>query len=189
MRSRILFTFLLAALLFGAYGYRENSSAQSTSTGKQAKSGTPVSADEFWTTDWDKALAAAKSQKKPVIIDFYTDWCVWCKRLDKETYAAPEIRKRLKEGWVGVKVNPEDGSKKGTFNGKVLSYAEIAYLLKVRGYPTIIFLDKEGNLVNLNAAINFVPREPFGPLLDYVKYELYKKNILLEKYVQDSMRK
>jgi thioredoxin-related protein len=185
MRSRVVFTFLLAALLFGAYGYLGDSSAQSKSTGKQAK----VSADDFWTTDWDKALAAAKSQKKPVIIDFYTDWCGWCKKLDKETYAAPEIQKRLKEGWVGVKVNPEDESKKGTLNGKVMSYAEIAYIFKVRGYPTIIFLDKEGNLVNLNAAINFVPREPFGPLLDYVRYELYKKNILLKKYVQDSMRK
>jgi len=148
-----------------------------------------AAADDFWTTDWDKAIAAAKAQKKPVIVDFYTDWCGWCKKLDKETYAAPEIKKRLKEGWIGVKINPEDETKKGTLDGAVVKYSDIARKYNVRGFPTIIFLDKDGKEVKLEATINYVPKEPFGPLLDYVKNEHYKKNISLDKYIKDSMRK
>ncbi len=113
-----------------------------------------AASDDFWTTDWDKAIAAAKTQKKPIVVDFYTDWCGWCKKLDQETYAAPEIKKRLKDGWIGVKINPEDGTKKGTLDGAVVKYADIARKYNVRGYPTIIFLDKEGKEVNHGTTIN-----------------------------------
>jgi thioredoxin-related protein len=176
MRTPVLVIAAAAFAVLLVYGYTVNSQAEPKSDG-------------FWTTDWDKGMAAAKAQKKPVIVDFYTDWCGWCKKLDKETYSAPEIQKRFKEGWIGIKINPEDQTKTATLNGRKVSYAELQQYFKVRGYPTLIFLDKDGARVNLQQDINYVPREPFGPLLDYVKGEMYKKNILLEKYVQDNTKK
>lgn len=182
MRYRTISAVILAAGLLALFGY---SAAQSNRKAGGVKTGT---ADGFWTTDWDKAMKAAREQKKPVIVDFYTEWCVWCKRLDEDTYAAPEIMKRFKEGWIGVKVNPEDVTKKGTLDGKTVSYAAIARRFKVGGYPTIVFFDKEGKPVDLGFTVNFVPKEPFGPLLDYVKDELYKKNVSLKTYIQDRMK-
>ena len=182
MRFRAVFSFIIAALLISAVGFYGDSLAQVKTAAKK----NVTKADDFWTTDWDKAMATAKAEKKPMIIDFYTDWCRWCKKLDKETYAAPEIQKRLKEGWVGVKVNPEDKKKKGTLNGKVVSYADIARSFNVDGYPTLVSLDKEGNRVG---DTNFEPRQRFGPILDYIKNELYKKKIPFENYLKDSMRK
>ena len=70
MRLRNMIALSLAAGMFALAGY--------------------AAAEDFWTTDWDKAMAAARAQKKPVVVDFYTDWCGWCKKLDKETYGAPE---------------------------------------------------------------------------------------------------
>jgi thioredoxin-related protein len=180
MRTHVLAVAGIAFLALLAYGYNVNSHAQTKAA---------VKTDAFWTTDWDKGIAAAKAQKKPVIIDFYTDWCGWCKKLDKDTYAAPEIQKRLKEGWVGIKINPEDKTKTGTLAGKTVGYADIAKAFEVQGFPTIVFLDKDGARVELQQTINYVPKEPFGPLLDYVKGEMYKKNVLLEKYIQDNVKK
>ncbi len=185
MRTPVLAIATLAFFGLLVYGYTVNSQAQTKSSSKSAA----ASKAGFWTTDWDKGLAAAKAQKKPVIVDFYTDWCGWCKKLDKDTYGAPEIQKRLKDGWIGIKINPEDGTKRGTLAGKSVSYADIARAFKVRGYPTLIFLDKDGARVDLQQDFNYVPKEPFGPLLDYVKGEMYKKNVSLDNYVQDNMKK
>ena len=186
MRTPMFVISILAFFALLVYGYAVNSQAQTRAAAKPAA---VAKAGDFWTTDWDKGIAAAKAQKKPVIIDFYTDWCGWCKKLDKDTYAAPEIQKRFREGWIGIKVNPEDETKKGTMAGKTVSYADIARAFQVRGYPTLVFLDKEGARVDLKQDINYVPKEPFGPLLDYVKGEMYKKNVLLEKYIQDNTKK
>lgn len=186
MKIPVFIATAVAILALLMLGLNMNSNADKKTELKPAAS---LTTEDFWTTDWDKGIADARAQKKPVIIDFYTDWCGWCKKLDKDTYAAPEILKRLKEGWIGIKVNPEDKLKSGTLNGQKAAYAQIARFYKVQGYPTLIFLDKEGNQVDLNTPINYVPKEPFGPLLDYIKGEIYKKNVSLEQYIQENMKK
>ena len=83
-----------------------------------------------WEHDLAGALEKAKNEGKPVMADFYTDWCGWCKKLDKDVYEDAGVN-RLAEKFICVKVNCE--LDKGAF---------AKYGLK--GYPTIIFFNAAG---------------------------------------------
>jgi thiol:disulfide interchange protein DsbD len=50
--------------------------------------------------DLDRELAAAKAASRPVMLDFYADWCVYCKQLEKETFPDPAVQAALAEGVV-----------------------------------------------------------------------------------------
>ena len=44
------------------------------------------------TADLDRELAAAKAQGRPVMLDFYADWCIYCKQMEKQTFTDPQVR-------------------------------------------------------------------------------------------------
>jgi len=86
-----------------------------------------------WRYNLLDALKTAKREQKPIMVDFYTDWCGWCKRLDKDTYGDSRVQK-LAGQFICVKV---DGNRNADLIGKY----------NIRGYPTILFLDSNGNIV------------------------------------------
>ena len=92
--------------------------------------------------EWDEAIAQATAEKKIVVIDVYTDWCGWCKRMDKDTYNNDKVSAMINENFKAVKINPE---KPGTFklNGKEYTSRDLVATLSnngVRGYPATLFL-------------------------------------------------
>jgi len=70
------------------------------------------------------------------MIDFYTDWCGWCKKLDADTYPAPTVVKQS-EKFVPIKLNAE----------KDPDGIRLAKKFGVNGYPTVLFIDGNENLV------------------------------------------
>lgn len=94
---------------------------------------------------------------KPLIIDFYTDWCGWCKRLDQTTYANPDVISFVNRYFYPVKVNAE-GKDTLYFQNKVyapvqngsrtLSSLAIEMLNGKLSYPTTVFWHGKEN-VNL----------------------------------------
>jgi thioredoxin-like negative regulator of GroEL len=86
-----------------------------------------------WEKGFEEALKKAKATKKPLLVDFWADWCGWCHRLDKTTYTDPVVAHKAEE-FVAVKVNTE-GSRKET---------EVALRYDVQSLPTVLFLSPEG---------------------------------------------
>lgn len=108
-----------------------------------------------WIT-WEEAMEKSRKEKKKIFIDVYTDWCGWCKKLDKTTFAEDHIAKYINTNYYAVKFNAEMGSPitlKGTeykfVNSGVRGYHELAaYLLQGKmSYPSSVFLDEDFNII------------------------------------------
>ncbi len=119
-----------------------------------------------WEKDLATAIKKAKSKNLPIMIDIYTDWCIWCKELDKNTYANEKVIETAKK-IVSVKLNPET-SKEGE---------EIAKKYGVKGYPTILFINADG--FALENVGGYVEGEKFVPYMKNAIEKLSKVNALL----------
>jgi thioredoxin-like negative regulator of GroEL len=86
-----------------------------------------------WEKNFEAALRKAKSAGKPVIVDFWAEWCAWCHRLDQSTYVDPWVVRKA-QAFVAVKVDTEGSRKEQA----------VAERYQVRTLPTIVFLSPEG---------------------------------------------
>ncbi|MBN1293288.1 MAG: DUF255 domain-containing protein [Candidatus Latescibacteria bacterium] len=182
MKSSFFITLIAAVTFFIACGRGSDQTATAEVNEIQKKVESDSNAEFTWYTDWDKGIEAAKKDNKPVIIDFYADWCHWCKVMDEKTFSAAEITDRFSNGWIAIKVNSEDKNKQATYDGNTMSYPELVRYFKVSGFPSYLFIDKEGKPVTIVSS--YIPKERFGPMLDYMKDELYKKDIKFSDYLE-----
>ena len=108
-----------------------------------AKTSTP----EGWLDDYDAALKKAAAENRHVVVDFSgSDWCGWCKRLDKEVFATDAFRKAAAEKYVLLMVDsPNDQSLLTEKAAK--ENPELVEKFRVRGFPTVVVLDPKGEEV------------------------------------------
>lgn len=133
--------------------------------------------------EFDQGLSVADEESKPVLIDFYTEWCHWCKVLDQKTFADETVKNYMDENFIRIKVHAEETSDEQTYLGKTYNSAELARAFNVTGYPALAFLDKDQNLVTLLPG--FLPPEKFINVLKYMKKECYTQNISFEQYLEN----
>ena len=93
---------------------------------------------------WEHSLAAAqkraRQEHKLIFLDIWTDWCGWCKRLQKDSFPKPEAQRALAKV-VPLSIMTQDGKFQPTEN----SSFETKY--GISGYPTLLILDEEGREV------------------------------------------
>ena len=86
--------------------------------------------------DWEKtlpeALERAKSEGKPVLVNFYAEWCVWCKRLESTTLRDNQVKTVLRDRVVPVSLDVDGDGR------------ELSNMYRVDGLPTILVLDGDG---------------------------------------------
>lgn len=106
-----------------------------------------------WQVYSDEILSKAKRLNKPVIIDFYADWCRPCRELEKITFHDAEIVKQAEQDFIMVKVNL-------TRKGNPI-YEQLLKEYEVRGVPTVVFLDSQGNERHDLRLVDFLPPDQF----------------------------
>ncbi len=108
-----------------------------------AKTSTP----EGWLDDYDAALKKAADENKHIVVDFSgSDWCGWCKRLDKEVFATDEFKKAASEKYVLLMV--DSPMKKSLLTPKAAKEnPKLVEKFGVNGFPTVVVLDPKGEEV------------------------------------------
>lgn len=142
---------------------------------------------------FEEAVALNKKKPKMIFIDIYTDWCGWCKKMDKETFMNPEVVKYINKKYYAVKlnaeqketihfkdqdfVNPNPGKAKSTHN------LASALLKNERLYPSYVILDKASDWTH--KLKGYQKPEALLPLLHYYGDGVYLKMSWVE-YLSNS---
>jgi thioredoxin-related protein len=102
--------------------------------------------DLKWTTDYTAALAQAKSENRKVFLFFTgSDWCSWCKRLNKEILSQDGFKEYAAKNLILVELDyPRSKSQPREVKAQ---NAKLMDTYKIEGYPTVIVLDSAGKKV------------------------------------------
>ncbi|XDD47358.1 thioredoxin fold domain-containing protein [Leptospira sp. WS39.C2] len=92
-----------------------------------------LSAESSWGNSIQKGFETAKQEQKFIIVDVFADWCTYCMVLEKEIFPDPEVS-RILDQFVRVRLDGEE-------------FPNLRKKYNVEGYPTILFLDGDGNFV------------------------------------------
>ena len=93
-----------------------------------------LSAGTIWLSSIKKGLELARESNRPLIVDLYADWCTYCKVLENDIFPSSLVAKEL-DKFVAVRINGEE-------------FPNLMNKFDIRGYPTILFLDKNGNYID-----------------------------------------
>lgn len=126
-----------------------------------------------------EALEKGKTENKMIVVDFYTDWCSWCKVMDKKTYGNSEIIDFASKKLVLAKVNAES-NEKTIFKGKEYTYRQLSAGFGITGYPATVFLSPDGEFIT--DVSGYVPAEKFMPILEFLEGKHYQ-SMKYEEYL------
>ena len=143
---------------------------------------TPTSnAQVEWLT-WEEAIARNQQQPKKIMVDIYTEWCGWCKKMDKTVFTDPVISQYIADNFYAVKLDAEQRESL-VYSGHTFSFDadagrrgshELAItLLEGRmSYPSIVYLDENENRITISPG--FKPADKFINELSFISGTHYQ---------------
>jgi thioredoxin-related protein len=133
-----------------------------------------------WLT-WEDAVTLSKKEPRKFFVDVYTDWCGWCKKMDKMTFDNPAVATYLNANYYPIKFNAEQRSeiklkdKSYQYVGSGRSgYHELAKKITFGrlSYPTIVFLDE--NLEVIQPIPGYKEAQDFQVIMKYFAEDHHK---------------
>ena len=126
----------------------------------------PAPAPLKWYT-WEEAIKLNKTNPKKMFVDVYTDWCGWCKRMDKSTFVDPKVMEYMSANFYAVKLNAEQ-KEDIQFNGETFKFVDngggrgvhtLAYALLdgKMGYPSMVYLNEKYERIMISPGYKEVP--------------------------------
>jgi len=118
---------------------------------------------------WEEAAKLNAENPKKIFVDVYTDWCGWCKVMDKKTFNDPKVAAYLKEYFYSVKLDAEsrkainhmgqsfefrevEGSKRGGIH--MLAYSLLEGKMS---YPTVVTLNEKYERIAISPGYKEAP--------------------------------
>lgn len=184
--KHILFTFLCLAFMLGTSAFaQKNTNKAAISASKKAEANKPVATTKPIEINWltfPQALELNKKEPRKWIIDVYTDWCGWCKVMDRTTFKDTAVAGIISKYFYAVKFNAET---KDTFyvgdkvfintskDGERGAHQMASALLNNKlSYPTTVYLDE--NLGMLGPVPGYLKPEDITPILLFYGQNIYK---------------
>ena len=126
---------------------------------------------------YEEGVKRARGTNKPILLDFYTDWCGWCKKMHAETYGDREIQQLLNRNFIPIKINAES-KEPVKVDGKQVAMKDLTRKYGVRGFPTTIFLESDGTFIG--PLPGYTDPGSMRKVLAYIQEKAYKKMSLEE---------
>ncbi len=170
---------LVVVAVFSCSGDSNESMAQNKteSPGKVKKAAT-----KNFTLSFNEGLERAAKEKKNMIVDFYTDWCHWCKVMDEKTFNNKDVAKKLSDRFITVRLNAESATEKVTFKGQTFTNTELTRAFRVTGFPSLAFISPEYEIITVMPG--YIPADKFIYILDYVDQKCWEKKITLDEFIK-----
>ncbi|UNY98824.1 DUF255 domain-containing protein [Zhouia spongiae] len=132
---------------------------------------------------WEEAIRKSESDQNPkkIFIDVFTDWCGWCKKMDKDTFNHPDVAAYMNKNFYMVKMDGE-GKEDIEYKGNTFKYVAsgnrgyhelAASLLQGKlSYPTVVFLDENQKM--LSPVPGYKKPQEFLMIAKYFGDNIYK---------------
>ena len=115
--------------------------------------------DKITWLSWEEAQEKMKENPKMVFVDVYTDWCGWCKKMDRQTFTDPKVAAYMNDHYYAVKFDAEQ-KEPATYMGQTMNFRPggrrgvhqlAVVLLNGRlGYPSFAYLDENMNRIHVS---------------------------------------
>ena len=140
-----------------------------------------LSAQISWMT-WEEAVAATKQEPKKLLVDVYTEWCGYCKKMDAKVFTDPKVVAFIKKNFYAVKFDAEQ-KKTINYDGFTFNFnpnaarrgvhdLAIALLDSRMSYPSIVYLDENRDRISISPG--FKPADKFLNELNFIQGGHYK---------------
>jgi len=106
-------------------------------------------------SELDQQLALAKETKRPVLLDFYADWCISCKEMELNTFSNPEVGKEM-HNFVLLQADVTSNTPENK---------ELLKRFGLFGPPAILFFNSEAGELKQNRIVGYMSPEPFAKVL------------------------
>lgn len=142
---------------------------------------------------WEEAVHAHQNKEaKKIFVDLYTDWCGWCKKMDKTTFSDPEVARILNEEFYPVKFDAEqkepvimgeDTLKHRANKGRNGTHQLAIQLTRGKlSYPTVVFLDEKLRVIT--PIPGYRKARQMEAILAFFHEDHYKEEQNLNKFIK-----